>query len=161
VAVSGTSAGGCLAAALTLVNRDRARHPLRLQILEVPVVDLTGHSVDLAPTRAVGIPSVIALREMLSVRRTYLGRISRAREPYASPLRAQSHAGLPPAVILTAEYDPLRREGAAYAAALRAAGVEASAVQYLGVTHDVPIFTGVLAAARRWEDEVVRALRSL
>ena len=161
VAVAGTSAGGNLAAALTLVNRDRARHPLRLQILEVPVVDLTGRQIDFAATRALGIPSVIALRELWSVRRTYLGRASLAREPYASPLRAASHADLPPALILTAEYDPLRREGAAYAAALRAAGVEASAVRYLGVTHDIPIFTGALAAARRWEAEVVGALRTL
>lgn len=161
VAVGGTSAGGCLAAALTLVNRDRARHPIRLQILEVPVVDLTGRHIDLAPTRSVGIPSILALRELWSVRRTYLGPASRAREPYASPLRAANHAGLPPALILTAEYDPLRGEGAAYAAALRASGVDASAVRYLGVTHDIPIFTGVLAAARRWEAEVVAALRTL
>jgi acetyl esterase len=161
VAVGGTSAGGCIAAALTLVNRDRARHPLRLQILEVPVVDLTGRRIDLAPTRAVGIPSVVALRELWSVRRSYLGDTSLAREAYASPLRAASHEGLPPAVILTAEYDPLRREGAEYAAVLRAAGVEASAVQYLGVTHDIPVFTGVLASARRWEADVVEALRSL
>ncbi|MDL9977819.1 alpha/beta hydrolase [Microbacterium sp. ASV49] len=161
VGVAGTSAGGCLAAALTLMNRDRAGHPIRLQILEVPVVDLTGRHIDLAPTRAVGIPSILALREMWSVRRTYLGRTSRAREPYASPLLAGGHAGLPPALILTAEYDPLRGEGAAYAAALRAAGVEASAVRYLGVTHDIPIFTGALAAARRWEAEVVGALRTL
>lgn len=161
IAVAGNSAGGCLAAALTLVNRDRARHPLRLQILEVPVVDLTGRHIDLAPTRSVGIPSILALREMWSVRRTYLGRASRAREPYASPLLARSHAGLPPALILTAEYDPLRGDGAAYGAALRAAGVEASVAQYLGVTHDIPIFTGVLAAARRWEAEIVTALRTL
>lgn len=161
VGVAGTSAGGCLAAALTLMNRDRAGHPIRLQILEVPVVDLTGRHIDLAPTRAVGIPSILALREMWSVRRTYLGRTSRAREPYASPLLAGGHAGLPPALILTAEYDPLRGEGAAYAAALRAAGVEASAVRYLGVTHDIPIFTGALAAARRWEAEIIGALRTL
>jgi acetyl esterase len=68
---------------------------------------------------------------------------------------------LPPAVILTAEYDPLRGDGAAYAAALRSAGVEASAVQYLGVTHDIGIFTGVLDSARRWHDDVVTALRRL
>ena len=161
VAVDGASAGACLAAALTLMNRDRAQHPIRLQILEVPVVDLTGGHIDLAATRAVGIPSPIVTRELRSVRRTYLGGADRACEAYASPLLADSHAGLPPALILTAEYDPLRRQGEVYAAALRTAGVEASAARYLGVTHDIAIFTGVLAAARRWEAEVVSALRTL
>ena len=64
-------------------------------------------------------------------------------------------------MVLTAEYDPLSADGAAYAAALRAAGVDASAVRYLGMTHDTPIFTGVLPAARRWHDDIVTALRRL
>lgn len=159
--VAGVSAGANLATALTLINRDRAAFPLRLQVLEVPVTDLTGRRLDLRATRALGIPSLIALRELRSVATTYLGDRARAAEPYASPLRAPSHAGLPPAVILTAEYDPLRGDGSAYAAALRADGVDASAVQYLGVTHDTAIFTGVLPAARRWHDDVVTALRRL
>jgi acetyl esterase len=161
IAVAGTSAGANIAAAVTLCNRDRARHPVRLQVLETPVVDLTGRHLDLRATRALGIPSLIALRELRSVARTYLPDPRRASEAYASPLRAPSHAGLPPAVIFTAEYDPLRGDGEAYAAALRRAGVDASAVRYLGVTHDTPIFTGALAAARRWHDDVVAALRRL
>jgi acetyl esterase len=161
IGVMGTSAGGNLAAALTLVNRDRDRLPLRLQVLEVPVTDLTGRHIDLAATRALGIPSFIARRELRSVVTTYLPKLGIAREPYASPLLAPSHDDLPPAVVLTAEFDPLRADGAAYAAALRASGVEASCVQYLGVTHDTPIFTGVLPAARRWHADVVAALRSL
>lgn len=161
IGVNGTSAGGCLAAALTLMNRDRARHPIALQVLEVPVSDLTGRWIDVRATWALGIPAILAVREMLSVVRTYLGDRSRAQEPYASPMRAADHSGLPPAVVLTAEYDPLRRDGAMYAAKLRAAGVEASATRYLGVTHDTPIFVGALPAARRWEAEVVSALRRL
>ncbi len=161
IGVAGTSAGGSIAAALTIANRDRTRIPLRLQLLEVPVADLTGRHLDLRASRALGIPSLLALRELRSVARTYLARPSDAREPLASPLRAASHAGLPPAVIMTAEYDPLRGDGAAYAARLRAAGVEASAVQYLGVTHDTPIFTGALPAARRWHSEVVATLARL
>ena len=72
IAVAGTSAGANLAAAVTLVNRDRAGRPLRLQVLEVPVVDLTGGHLDLRATRALGIPRFIALRELRSVARTYL-----------------------------------------------------------------------------------------
>lgn len=159
--VSGTSAGGNIAAVLALMNRDRARLPIRLQILEVPVVDLTWRWIDLRATYALGVPAVLALRELRSVARTYLLGDRQARTSYVSPLRARSHADLPPAVILTAEYDPLRRQGAAYAAALRRSGVAASAVRYLGMTHDAPIFVGALAASRRWEDDVVTALRSL
>ena len=161
IGVMGISAGGSLAAALTIVNRDRADHPLGIQVLEVPVVDLTGAHLDLGAMRALGIPRFLTVRELRSVARTYLERPQDAREPYASPLRAPSHAGLPPAVILTAEYDPLRGDGDAYGAALRAAGVDASVVRYMGVTHDTPIFTGVLPAARRWHDDVVAALRRL
>jgi acetyl esterase len=158
--VAGTSAGANIAAVLTLMNRDRARLPIRLQILEVPVTDLTWRWIDLRPTWALGIPAVLALRELRSVARTYLRDPGQARQSYASPLRA-AHADLPPAVILTAEYDPLRRQGERYAAALRRAGIDASAVRYLGVTHDAPVFVGALASARRWEDEIVTALRSL
>jgi acetyl esterase len=161
IGVSGTSAGANLAAALTLVNRDRAGHPLRLQVLEVPVVDLTGRHLDLRATRPLGIPRFIALRELRSVARTYLSDPRQAREAYASPLLAASHEGLPPAVILTAEYDPLRGDGDAYGAALRRAGVDASVVRYQGVTHDTPMFAGALPAARRWHDDVVSALRRL
>lgn len=161
IGVLGTSAGANLAAALTLANRDRAAVPLALQVLEVPVVDLTGAHLDLRATRALGIPRFLAVRELRSVARTYLAKPEHAREPYASPLRAASHEGLPPAVILTAEYDPLRGDGDAYGHALRRAGVDASVVRYQGVTHDTPIFTGALPAARRWHDDVVAALRRL
>lgn len=161
IGILGTSAGGCIAAAVTLVNRDRARLPIRLQVLEVPVTDLTGRHVDMRVPWSIGIPSPFAWAEMRSIARTYIPHPAVAREPYASPLLAESHAGLPPAVILTAEYDPLRGDGAAYAAALRESGAEASAVRYLGVTHDVPMFTGVLDAARRWEADIVSALRRL
>ncbi|MGR6743108.1 alpha/beta hydrolase [Microbacterium sp. F1-18] len=161
IGISGASAGGNIAAVLTLMNRDRARLPVAVQILEVPVTDLTGRFIDLRATYALGIPAFIALRELVSVARTYLGDRARAHESYASPMRADSLADLPPAVILTAEYDPLRGDGAAYAARLRRAGVEASATRYLGVTHDTPIFVGALPAARRWEAEVVAALRRI
>jgi acetyl esterase len=161
IGIAGISAGGNLAAAVTLMNRDRGQLPLRLQVLEVPVTDLTGRHIDLAATRALGIPSFLAKRELRSVVQTYLAHTRDARNPYASPLLAASHADLPPAVVLTAEYDPLRSDGAAYAAALREAGVDASVVRYLGVTHDTAIFTGALPAARRWHDDVISALRRL
>lgn len=161
LAVQGTSAGGDLAAVMTLMARDRRGPAIALQVLEVPVVDLTGGNIDFRATWALGIPMFIAVRELVSVARTYLGDRTRAREPYASPIRASSHRHLPPAVILTAEYDPLRKMGDAYGAALRRAGGDASVVRYLGVNHDVSIFTGALPAARRWHADVVSAYRRL
>lgn len=161
IGVSGTSAGGAIAAAVTLMNRDRSRHPVRLQVLEVPVTDLTGRHIDFVPTWLMGVPSILVRRELRSIARTYLADRERAREPYASPLRAADHSGLPPAVILTAQYDNLRRDGAAYGAALRRAGVDATVVRYLGVGHDTPIYTGALPASRTWHAQVVTALRTL
>ncbi len=161
IAVSGTSAGGAIAAAVTLMNRDRHRHPLRLQVLEVPVTDLTGRHIDLRPTWAMGVPALLVLRELRSIARTYLGDTRRARHPYASPLRAADHRDLPPALILTAQYDTLRSDGAAYGAALRRSDVPATVVRYLGVTHEVPLYTGALAASQTWHTQVVDTLRRL
>lgn len=161
IAVAGTSAGAGIAASLTLMNRDRAALPIRLQVLEVPVTDLTGRWVDLRPSWRLGIPALFVLRELRSISRTYLPDSASARHPYASPLRAASHADLPTALVLTAEFDALRRDGEQYAARLRRAGVAATAVRYLGVTHDTPIYTGALPAARRWDEQVIGAYRSL
>lgn len=161
IAIAGTSAGAAIAAAVALMNRDRDNHPLRLQLLEVPVVDLTGRHIDLRATWALGIPALLAVRELRSIARTYLRSPRDAAHPWASPLRAASHADLPPAMILTAQYDPLRGQGAAYGDRLRRAGVNATVVQYQGVTHDAPIFTAALPAARAWHAQVVDALRTL
>lgn len=161
IAVGGTSAGGNIAAAVALANRDRDGLPIRLQVLEVPVVDLTGRHIDFTASRALRIPTIVMARELISVARTYLPHRRDARNPLASPILAPSLAGLPPAAVFTAEYDPLRGEGAAYAAALREAGVEATAVQYQGMVHDGAIYTGVVATARRWHADVVTTLRTL
>lgn len=161
VAIAGTSAGAAIAASVALMNRDRGDLPLLLQLLEVPVVDLTGRHIDLRATWALGVPAILALRELRSIARTYLRSRNDSTHPWASPLRAASHAGLPPAMILTAQYDPLRGQGAAYGHRLRRAGVDATVVQYQGVIHDVPTFTGVLPAARAWHAQVVDTLRGL
>ena len=161
IAINGTSAGGNIAASTALMNRDRMDHPLALQLLEVPVTDLTGSHIDLAPIRAMGIPTFLARRELTSVPQTYLGDRSRDRERYASPLLADDLSGLPPAYVFTSEYDALRADGQAYAAALRRAGVEAHAVQYQGANHEAAMFTAVVPLARRWHHDAVAVLRTL
>jgi acetyl esterase len=161
IGINGASSGGNIAASVTLLNRDRAGHPLKLQVLEVPVTDLTGKSIDMAPIREMRIPRFLAHRELVQVATAYLGDLALAKEPYASPARALTHRGLPPAWIFTAEYDALRLDGEGYAAALRASGVDASAVRYQGATHEAAIYTKVVPLARRWHADVITALRTL
>lgn len=158
IGINGTSSGGNIAAAVTLANRARAAHPLRLQILEVPVVDLTGGHIDFAATRAMRIPGFAARIGLKKIQRRYLPHVDQARTELASPLLADDLSGLPEAYIFTAEFDALRGDGAAYADRLRRAGVEASCVQYQGIVHEAPMYTGVIPASRRWHRDVVGAL---
>jgi acetyl esterase len=77
-----------------------------------------------------------------------------------SPLHAESHAGLPPALILTAEFDPLRDEGKAYAERLRASGVPAIYRDYPGQIHGFIEYGGVLSAANDAIREIAGFLRA-
>ncbi len=119
LAIGGFSAGGNLAAAACLLARDTGTFDARLQLLGVPSLNLTEGYAEKQP---VGSPmlgeSVLAL-----VRGTYFRDEARRSEPYASPLLAERLEGLPPAMVVTAEVDLLRREGDAYARRLAAAGV--------------------------------------
>ncbi|WP_226080927.1 alpha/beta hydrolase [Mycetocola spongiae] len=161
IAINGTSSGGNIAAATTLLNRARRDHPLALQVLEVPTTDLTGRHIDFWPLRRMGVPRPLAARELRKIRTRYLGDARLARTDLASPLRSRNLRGLPPAFILTAEYDALRGDGRDYADALRRAGVEASAVQYQGATHEAAMYTAELPLARRWHADIVTILRTL
>ena len=120
VSIGGFSGGGNLAASACLQARDgRTATPL-LQVLAVPSLDVAGD--------VHGKPSTIAHPmigpELLKlVRATYFKDASRRSEPYASPLLADSVAGLPPSLVITAAHDSLRAEGDAYAARLADAGV--------------------------------------
>ncbi|RLP74559.1 alpha/beta hydrolase [Mycetocola tolaasinivorans] len=159
--ITGTSSGGNIAAALTILNRERAHHPLRLQLLEVPSLDLTGKHVDFAPLREMRVPRLLLARELRRIRGRYLAHPDQARTALASPLLAPDLAGLPPAHILTAEYDTLRGDGAAYARALRLAGVPASAIQFGGATHDAIMYTAAVPLAEHWHLHAVAILRTL
>lgn len=113
--VGGFSSGGGLAASVCLQARDSGAFRPALQVLGVPVLDLAS-----APPEGTGMISP-EVREL--VRRVYFPDPGSRCEPYASPLLAADLAGLPPAVVLTAEFDTLRADGDAYAARLRDAGV--------------------------------------
>lgn len=153
----GQSAGGNLAAALTLLNRDRARHPLRQQILEVPFLDLTDDPAE----RDVSEAAPAERDSLETILSWYLPDRSLWRDPLVSPLRAADLTGLPPAYILTAGCDVIRHDGARYAAALSAAGVPVSAIELLGLPHNGALFERVSPTARTAGVVVVDALRAL
>ncbi|MCB2074382.1 MAG: alpha/beta hydrolase [Novosphingobium sp.] len=118
LSVGGMSAGGNLAAVVSLMARDRDGPPIALQVLEAPVLDLSDWEPLRIPEEGLILPSGKDL-----YCRHYLAEPSQARLPYVSPLLADDLAGLPPALIMCAEYDPLAAEGKAFAGRLAAAGV--------------------------------------
>jgi acetyl esterase len=89
----------------------------------------------------------------------YLARDEDGLHPYASPLRAEDLSGLPPTHLITAEYDPLRDEGEAYARRLAAAGVPVVQRRYDGMIHGFFGFGDFIDLAREAVDDVARELR--
>jgi acetyl esterase len=157
VSVGGNSAGANLAAALTLLLRDRDGVSLAAQLLEVPFLDLT-----LAPLRRAvrdGRVQDISADLELAVGR-YLSRPQDALDQFASPLRAADLRGLPPALIYTAEFDPLHSEGARYAQRLREAGVAAAVVREPGAVHGSALLTRTWPPAAAWQERAAGALHA-
>src|SRR5438309_822181 len=139
--VIGDSAGGNLATAVALMARDRGGPKISQQVLLYPA---TNHSFD-TPSYQENADGYMLTRE--SCRwfwANYLNSDEDGRNPYASPLQADDLAGLPPAFIVTCEYDPLRDEGEAYGERLRAAGVPARVSRYDGMIHGFLWMGGVL-----------------
>lgn len=132
IAVGGDSAGGNLAAAVCLMARDRDAFRPALQALVYPV---TNFSFETPSYRENADGFLLTRADMEWFWGCYLARPEDGWSPYASPLRAVEFRDLPPALVLTAEYDPLRDEGEAYAARLRAAGVPVKLVRYPGMIH--------------------------
>lgn len=156
ITVGGQSAGGNLAAALPLLVRAEGGPAIAFQLLEIPVLDLTFAQPSVQEFAA---GYGLTLRTMETMRRDYLTTLAEATEPYASPLLAPDLSGLPPAHIMTAEFDPLRDEGAAYARRLAAAGVAVTYTMRPGHIHGSGAFTKAMAAAREWRAEVIDVLR--
>jgi len=157
MAVVGDSAGGNLAAVVALMARDRGGPELALQVLVYPVTD---HSAETASHRSTGEGYFLKSAEVMWYWDQYLADPDDGAHPYASPLRAESLAGLPPALIVTAEYDPLRDEGEAYGRRLQEAGVTATVHRYEGMFHSFLSFGGVLDAADAATREIAAGLRA-
>ena len=120
VAVGGTSAGGNLAAVVPLVARDKGGPPLVLQLLVVPVTD---YNYDTSSYRDKADGYFVTRDMMVYFWHLYLRDKSDGEDPYVSPMKAKDLSRLPPAMVMTAEYDPLCDDGAGYADRLKQAGV--------------------------------------
>jgi len=156
ISVGGGSAGGGLSASVALVARDRGGPRLVLQVLEIPVTDLT---LSQPSVRENGAGYMLTREGMEQIAGYYLARPEDARHPWASPLLAPDLSNLPPALVMTAEFDPLRDEGEAYAARLAAAGNTVTLRRWLGHIHGSMGFTKILASAREYRAQIIAALR--
>ncbi len=157
VGVGGDSAGGNLAAVTAQIARDEGRPELAFQLLVYPVTDLRGDH----PSRAENGKGYLLTTEVMEWFETqYLTDDSERTDPRASPLLADSFAGLPPALVITAEYDPLRDEGNAYAEQLRAAGVPVTLSPYDGAVHGFFQLSATTDIGRRAIGEAGAAVRA-
>jgi acetyl esterase len=156
LAVGGDSAGGNLAAVVSLMARDREGPPLQFQLLVYPVIN---HSFDTDSYRENATGYFLTRANMEWYWRSYLGDDGDGTNPYASPLQASDLRGLPPALVITAEYDPLRDEGEAYGRRLQEAGVPTTISRYDGLFHGFFSLGALLPAARQAASEAEAALR--
>ena len=132
VIVMGDSAGGNLSAVVSLMARDAGEPPIAGQVLIYPVVDM----VNAYPSKTRYADNPVLSKEMvLFFSKAYFRTPADAHDLRVSPMLAEDLSRLPPALILTAEYDPLCDEGQAYADRLRAAGNEASYACFPGMPH--------------------------
>ena len=145
IVVAGDSAGGNLAAVVSQRAKDESV-PVAAQLLFYPALDMA-HETPSKRDFARGY--LLEAEAMQWFGEQYLRTPDDVRHPWASPALAPDLTGLPPALVITAEYDPLRDEGEAYANALRAAGVPTEPIRFDGMIHGfmtMPIFPQMQAA---------------
>ena len=157
LAVGGDSAGGNLTAVVTLMARERQGPALCFQLLIYPVTDCAFDT----PSYSENAEGYFLTRDHMKwFWRQYLKDPGDGAHPHASPLRVEALGGLPPALCITAEFDPLRDEGEAYAVRLREAGVGVTTSRYDGMFHGFFGMGIVLDRARDAVEEACAALRA-
>ncbi|WP_444634100.1 alpha/beta hydrolase [Cupriavidus oxalaticus] len=158
IAVAGDSAGGNLAAVACQQLRGSAI-ALRHQLLLYPYLDCTDAATGSASYRECATGYFLSAAELDWYRAQYLANRADAEDVRASPLRQRDLHGLPPATIITAEYDPLRDQGEAYGEALQRAGHSATVRRWPGQFHGFISMQGVIDAASDALDAAAAALR--
>ena len=161
IAVAGNSVGGNMTAAISLMSKDRNGPKISYQVLLIPATDA---SVDTPSYLEYGKDRFLARAFMKYGWDRYAPDAKTRDNPYVSPLRAGQDElkGLPPALVITAENDPLRDEGEAYARKLKEAGVSVAAVRYNGTIHDFVLLNALrhvpsTEAALRQASEGIRS----
>ncbi len=155
IAVGGASAGGALSAAVAQMTRDRNGVALALQLLIYPVID---DRMETASMKAFSTTPVWTSGSNAQMWDHYLGAKRDYVSNYAAPGRSSDLSDLPPAYIVTAELDPLRDEGIAYAQRLMQAGVSAELHCFAGACHGFDLIAPAIALSRRALDEQVAAV---
>jgi acetyl esterase len=155
IAIGGDSAGGNLSAVVAQMARDRGGPHLVFQLLIYPATDFRMNTVSIEEN-ATGY--FLTKDDMIWFTNHYLNSEEDKTNPLASPLLASDLSGLPPALIITAQYDPLRDEGELYGQKLREAGVPVTISRYEGVIHG---FVGSIPSdkGKQAEAEASAALR--
>src|SRR5262249_41196656 len=159
--VGGDSAGGNLAAVVALRARDVGGPAIAGQLLYYPVTDPFG--ADYQSARSFGDGYGLSLAGTSAFRRAYAGQVEDKRDPYLAPLHAKSHAGLPPALVVTAGFDPLTDAAKLYVGRLRDAGVPVTHAHYAETFHgfmSIRFFPQRRAALRRTSDFVREILEA-
>lgn len=156
IAVGGDSAGGNLAAAVALKARDDGGPALAFQLLIYPVTEPNFETRSYQDNATGYLLTRSAMQWFWD---HYVPGAEARNQAYASPLRATNLRDLPPALVITAEFDPLRDEGEAYARALAAAGVDTGHTRYDGVVHGFFGTHSTVAKSPAAIDRATRALR--
>ena len=164
IAIAGNSVGGNMTAAIALMAKDKKGPKIALQVLFIPATDA---SVDTDSYKEFGTGRFLARAFMKYGWDLYAPDEKTRNNPYVSPLRATKEelTGLPPALVITAENDPLRDEGEAYARRMKDAGVSVAATRYNGMIHDFVLLNaihgvaGVQAAIQQASDAIRGALK--
>lgn len=160
IAIAGNSVGGNMSAALALMAKDKKGPKISLQVLFVPATDA---SVDTESYHEFATGRFLPRAFMKYGWDLYAPDEKTRKNPYVSPLRASNEElqGLPPALVITAENDPLRDEGEAYARKLKEAGVAVTATRYNGMIHDFMLLNAIhdVAGVQECLEQTSNAIR--
>jgi len=158
LAVGGDSAGGNLAAVVSQLAKERGGPAISYQVLVYPV---TQAGLETTSYRENGEGYFLTVDSMDWFFRQYLNADEEKADVRVSPLLAKDLSGLPPALVITAEYDPLRDEGEMYAERLRQAGVAVELTRYEGMIHGFFWMAGIMEQGAKAISQVSGRLRSV
>jgi len=157
IAVCGDSAGGNLAAVVAQIARDRLKPEICFQLLIYPVTDAACNT----PSYSENAEGYFLTRDAMQwFWNHYVQNDADRNHPHASPLRASNFAGLPAALVITAEFDPLRDEGERYAERMRAAGTPVHLTRYDGMIHGFFAMSAIIDKGRTAIQQSAAALRT-